>query len=69
MSKMETQVDKETKQIKDGNENEEDEVEDYMSMIIQEPIKPKEKETSIQRRARREREVRALSCRSHDFVN
>ena len=38
-------------------EDDEDE-EDYMSMIIQEPEKFKEKETSIQRRARKERQVR-----------
>ena len=59
MPKIDAQIDKEEKQKKDGNEEaeEEEEEEDYMSMIIQEPHKPKDKETSIQRRARKEREV------------
>lgn len=34
-----------------------DEEDDYMSMTILEPTKPKEKETYTQRRIRKEREV------------
>lgn len=56
---MEIQPNGEEKQGKDANEEEEEE-EDYMSMIIQEPQKPKVKETSMQRRVRKEREVSTL---------
>ncbi len=42
--------------VENGNPGEEEE-EDYMSMVIAEPTKPREKETYTQRRMRKEREV------------
>ena len=66
MHKINKQSMKEGKHKKDANMEGPEEVavdeeeDDYMSMVIQEPDKPKMKETSIQRRARKEREVRVF---------
>lgn len=46
-----------------------DEEDDYMSMAIVEPTKPKEKETYTQRRIRKEREVLSALTTSLDSHN